>query len=290
MNQYIAFLEVLACNSFSDAARALGYTQSAVSQMIKSLEDELGVTLLLRSRTGVTLTYEGELLLPYIRDVANAHRMLSERAADFSGLHSGTIRIGVFTSISSRLLPPVMKRFKEEHPNIRFELHQGVYSEVEEWVRTGVVDFGFTDASRAAPFESEPVFQDSMLAVLPEGHALGENIFVNVEQLAQEPFILLDEGRGGGSLHDVVAAHPEFDVQYRVADDYTILTMVENGLGIAVLPELVLKNTNRRVLARQLQPELRRTLSVIYRKRAGLSTASRAFLRGVTAAMSNGVA
>lgn len=285
MNQYLALLRVLECNSFSDAARVMGYTQSAVSQMIKVLEEELGVTLLLRSRTGVTLTREGELLLPYIRDVANAHRMLSEQAANFHGLQSGTIRIGTFTSVSSRLLPPVMKAFKEAHPNLRFELHQGVYSEIEEWVRTGVVDFGFTDASRVTPFVCEPVFRDTMLAVLPEGHPLGENIFVQVGQLKQEPFILLDEGRGGGIVHDMVAAHPEIDVQYHVADDYSILTMVENRLGIAILPELVLKNTNHRVIARQLQPQLRRTLGVIYPKREGLSTAARAFLRELRTAL-----
>lgn len=285
MNQYLALLRVLECNSFSDAARVMGYTQSAVSQMIKALEEELGVTLLLRSRTGVTLTREGELLLPYIRDVANARRMLSEQAANFHGLQSGTIRIGTFTSVSSRLLPPVMKAFKEAHPNLRFELHQGVYSEIEEWVRTGVVDFGFTDASRVTPFVCEPVFRDTMLAVLPEGHPLGENIFVQVGQLKQEPFILLDEGRGGGIVHDMVAAHPEIDVQYHVADDYSILTMVENRLGIAILPELVLKNTNHRVIARQLQPQLRRTLGVIYPKREGLSTAARAFLRELRTAL-----
>lgn len=285
MNQYLALLRVLECNSFSDAARVMGYTQSAVSQMIKALEEELSVTLLLRSRTGVTLTREGELLLPYIRDVANAHRMLSEQAANFHGLQSGTIRIGTFTSVSSRLLPPVMKAFKEAHPNLRFELHQGVYSEIEEWVRTGVVDFGFTDASRVTPFVCEPVFRDTMLAVLPEGHPLGENIFVRVGQLKQEPFILLDEGRGGGIVHDMVAAHPEIDVQYHVADDYSILTMVENRLGIAILPELVLKNTNHRVIARQLQPQLRRTLGVIYPKREGLSTAARAFLRELRTAL-----
>lgn len=285
MNQYIAFLKVLECNSFSDAARALGYTQSAVSQMMKSLEEELGVTLLIRSRTGVALTYEGELLLPYVRDVANAHRMLTEHAGNFSGLQCGVVRIGTFTSISSWLLPPVMKQFKEAHPNIRFELHQGVYSEIEEWVRTGVVDFGFTDTSRVTPFACEPILRDTMLAVLPEGHLLGENIFVSVEQLAGEPFILLDEGRGGGKVHDMVAAHPQIDVQYRVADDYSILTMVENHLGIAVLPEMVLKNTNCSVLGRQLQPPLERTVGVIFQKRSGLSTAARAFLRALTAAV-----
>ena len=84
MNRYIAFLKVFERNSFSDAARDLGYTQSAVSQMIKSLEEELGVTLLVRSRSGVALTYEGRHLLPYIRDTVNAYRMLQSQAAGFS--------------------------------------------------------------------------------------------------------------------------------------------------------------------------------------------------------------
>ena len=112
MNRYIAFLKVFERNSFSDAARDLGYTQSAVSQMIKSLEEELGVTLLVRSRSGVALTYEGRHLLPYIRDTVNAYRMLQSQAAGFSGLEQGTIRLGTFTSVSSFLLPPAMERFR----------------------------------------------------------------------------------------------------------------------------------------------------------------------------------
>ena len=122
MNRYIAFLKVFERNSFSDAARDLGYTQSAVSQMIKSLEEELGVTLLVRSRSGVALTYEGRHLLPYIRDTVNAYRMLQSQAAGFSGLEQGTIRLGTFTSVSSFLLPPAMERFRSQHSGIRFEL------------------------------------------------------------------------------------------------------------------------------------------------------------------------
>ena len=130
MNRYIAFLKAFERNSFSDAARDLGYTQSAVSQMIKSLEAELGVTLLVRSRSGVTLTYEGRHLLPYIRDTVNAYRMLQSQAAGFSGLEQGTIRLGTFTSVSSFLLPPAMERFRREHSGIRFELYQGLYYEI----------------------------------------------------------------------------------------------------------------------------------------------------------------
>ena len=170
MNRYIAFLKAFERNSFSDAARDLGYTQSAVSQMIKSLEAELGVTLLVRSRSGVTLTYEGRHLLPYIRDTVNAYRMLQSQAAGFSGLEQGTIRLGTFTSVSSFLLPPAMERFRRQHSRIRFELYQGLYYEIEDWVRDGVVDFGFTDMLRTTPFPCEPIYQDTMLAVLPEGH------------------------------------------------------------------------------------------------------------------------
>ena len=243
MNRYIAFLKVFERNSFSDAARDLGYTQSAVSQMIKSLEEELGVTLLVRSRSGVALTYEGRHLLPYIRDTVNAYRMLQSQAAGFSGLEQGTIRLGTFTSVSSYLLPPAMERFRRLHSGIRFELYQGLYYEIEDWVREGVVDFGFTDMLRTTPFPCEPIYQDTMLAVLPEGHPLGENIFIQVDELAAEPFILLEEGRGGGCIRDLLTRHPQINVQYRVADDYTILNLVENNLGVSILPEAVLRRS-----------------------------------------------
>ena len=263
MNRYIAFLKAFERNSFSDAARDLGYTQSAVSQMIKSLEAELGVTLLVRSRSGVALTYEGRHLLPYIRDTVNAYRMLQSQAAGFSGLEQGTIRLGTFTSVSSYLLPPAMERFRRLHSGIRFELYQGLYYEIEDWVREGVVDFGFTDMSRTTPFACEPIYQDTMLAVLAEGHPLGENIFIQVDELAAEPFILLEEGRGGGCIRELLARHPQINVQYRVADDYTILNLVENNLGVSILPEAVLRRSGRRVIARRLSPELQRTVGVV---------------------------
>lgn len=278
MNRYIAFLKAFERNSFSDAARDLGYTQSAVSQMIKSLEAELGVTLLVRSRSGVTLTYEGRHLLPYIRDTVNAYRMLQSQAAGFSGLEQGTIRLGTFTSVSSFLLPPAMERFRRQHSRIRFELYQGLYYEIEDWVREGVVDFGFTDMSRTTPFACEPIYQDTMLAVLPEGHPLGENIFIQIDELAAEPFILLEEGRGGGCIRELLVRHPQINVQYRVADDYTILNMVESRLGVSILPEAVLRRSGQRLTARRLSPELQRTIGVIYKQKTGLSTAGQLFL------------
>ena len=145
-------------------------------------------------------------------------------------------------------------------------------------MREGVVDFGFTDMSRTTPFACEPIYRDTMLAVLPEGHPLGENIFIQVDELAAEPFILLEEGRGGGCIRELLAHHPQINVQYRVADDYTILNMVESRLGVSILPEAVLRRSGQRITARRLAPELQRTIGVIYKQKTGLSTAGQLFL------------
>ena len=278
MIAYHALLQVLESNSFSLAARSLGYTQSAVSQMIKSLEAELGVTLLVRSRTGVSLTREGEAMLPYIRDVVRAHRALSDQAAALRGLAQGVVRIGSFNSVSSSLLPRAIQRFKQQHPAIRFELHQGLYQELEGLVRGGVVDFSFTDLCRPTEFASRELFADAYLAVLAEDHPLLRFDPIPRSEFVREPFILLDEGRGGATLKDFLAEHPDLDVQYRVGDDYSVLNMVQNRLGVAVLPEMVARHAPPGVAVRQLLPPLRRRVGIIFRKETELSAAARAFL------------
>ena len=278
MVSYLALLQVLESNSFSLAAKTLGYTQSAVSQMIKSLEAELGVTMLVRSRTGVALTREGEAMLPYIRDVARAHQALSDQAASLRGLEQGVVRIGSFNSVSSSLLPRAIQRFKQLHPAIRFELHQGLYQELEGLVRGGVVDFSFTDLCRPTEFAARELFEDAYLAVLPMDHPLLRFDPIPRAEFVREPFILLDEGRGGATLRVFLAEHPDLDVQYRVGDDYSVLNMVENRLGVAVLPEMVARHAPSGVAVRQLHPPLRRRVGVIYRKETELSSAARAFL------------
>ena len=278
MVSYHALLQVLESNSFSLAAKTLGYTQSAVSQMIKSLETELGVTLLVRSRTGVALTREGEAMLPYIRDVARAHQALTDQAASLRGLEQGVVRIGSFNSVSSSLLPRAIQRFKQLHPAIRFELHQGLYQELEGLVRGGVVDFSFTDLCRPTEFAARELFEDAYLAVLPMDHPLLRFDPIPRAEFVREPFILLDEGRGGATLGAFLSDHPDLDVQYRVGDDYSVLNMVENRLGVAVLPEMVARHAPSGVAVRQLNPPLRRRVGVIYRKETELSSAARAFL------------
>ena len=101
MQRYEVFLTVLNLGSFTAAANRLGYSQSAVSKMIASLEDELSIPLLRRTRAGLTLTPEGERLLPAIRTAVANYQSMKAIAGEINGLESGEIRIGVFASISS---------------------------------------------------------------------------------------------------------------------------------------------------------------------------------------------
>ena len=102
MIRYEAFVKITENGSFTKTAEDLGYTQSAVSQMIKNLEEELDTSLVIRSRKGVTLTPDGEEFLPYIKNVYNAHRELIEKRNEMRGLESGIIRMGTFSSVSSK--------------------------------------------------------------------------------------------------------------------------------------------------------------------------------------------
>jgi DNA-binding transcriptional LysR family regulator len=197
MNRYDAFIKITETGSFTKAAAELGYTQSAISQMVHSLEEELSTTLILRSRKGITLTPDGEEFLPYIYAVYNSRRELIEKHREVQGLQKGIIRIGTFSSVSCNWLPGLMKDFKARYPSVNFELHQGEYTSIANWVKEGIIDFGFVNpnADAVSNLNTIPLQQDEMLAVIPSNHPLVSNEFVSLKELEKEPFILLDEGQ-----------------------------------------------------------------------------------------------
>ncbi len=103
MNRYSAFIKIIETGSFTKAAQELGYTQSAVSQMVRSLEEELSTTLILRSRKGLTLTPDAEEFLPYMKALHNSYRELLEKRREMQGLQTGIIRIGTFSQCFQQL-------------------------------------------------------------------------------------------------------------------------------------------------------------------------------------------
>lgn len=279
MNRYVAFMKVIEKGSFTKAAEELGYTQSAVSQMIHSLESELSTTLIFRSRKGISLTPDGNEFLPYITNVYNAYRELVEKKNEMEGLESGIIRIGTFSSVSCHWLPPLMKEFKKQYPNVHFQLQQGEYTSIEQLIKEQSVDFGFINPE-AVTFDLHtiPLKDDRMLAVLPSSHPLAHVDKVSLEDLSHEPYILLDEGDYSEPLEIFKHNDLEPNIQYRVHDDYTIMSMVENELGISILPELILNKVNYDFVIKEITPPIVRTIAIAYKNKNVLPIASRSFI------------
>ncbi|CQR73961.1 HTH-type transcriptional activator CmpR [Sporomusa ovata DSM 2662] len=278
MNRYNAFIVIIETGSFTKAAEKLGYTQSAISQMVRSLEQELSTKLLLRSRKGIALTSDGEELLPYIKKLHNSYCELMEKRKEMQGLQSGIVRIGTFTSVSCHWLPKLMKDFKEHYPSVNFELHQGEYTSIAQWIKEGSVDFGFVNPDAVSDLTTIPLRQDEMLAILPSNHPLVSHEKVSLKELSNEPFILLNEGELSEPLEFFKQSNLQPNIQYRVIDDYTIMSMIENELGISILPKLVLNRINYNIIIKEISPPIVRTIGIAFKHKMALPIASRYFI------------
>ena len=278
MIRYEAFVKITENGSFTKTAEDLGYTQSAVSQMIKNLEEELDTSLVIRSRKGVTLTPDGEEFLPYIKNVYNAHRELIEKRNEMRGLESGIIRMGTFSSVSSNWLPGLIKKFKETYPSVHFDIKQGEYTNISNWVKDGSVDFGFVTPEATDGLTVVPLKTDEMMAVVNINHPLAHKAEVTMEELAKDSYILLDEGKVSEPMEYFKANNIEPNIQFVVFDDYTIMSMVEQNLGVSVLPKLVLSRHPHHIAVRQIKPAIKRTIAIAYKNKNVLPIASRYFI------------
>ena len=279
MQKYIALLKVIEVGSFTKAAALFGYTQPALSQMIASLEKELSIKILYRSRYGIRLTPEGHRLYPSIQNAVLQYEAMRRTANEIRGLDSGIVRIGTVSSISCHWLPGIIRAFWQEHPNIQIVLHQGDYTSIPEWVRTGAVDFGFVNPHAVKGMETTIIKSGVFRAILPKNHPLTEKKFLTLNDLEAEPFLLLEEGVYSEPLEAFHAAGITPKIKLRVHDDYSILSMVEQGLGVSILTELVLHKTNYNVVSVPIEPAIVRTMSIVTKDKNTLPLASKTFIQ-----------
>ena len=237
--KYEAFLRIVDMGSLSAAAAALGYTQSAVSHMLLSLEKELGLRLITRSRAGVHLTDAGERLLPVVRTLLADNEQLGQTVAALHGLDAGTVRIGAFTSVAVHWLPGIIKSFQQEYPRIEFKLMNGDYFDVENWLYGHEVDLGFVRMPFDGAYLCTPLVEDRLLAILPRGHRLAKEKRFPIRQAAYEPFISLPESSAQDTRMALEAAGVKPNIKFYTKDDYAIIAMVANGLGMSIVPELL---------------------------------------------------
>ena len=271
-------LETVRTGSFTRAAERLSYSQSGVSRMVGDLEADWGFKVLDRGREGVTLSADGRQVMPAVEALCDEFDHLRRRVDELRGLVCGTVRVGTFSSVATYLLPKVIGRFQDDYPGIGYELLMGDYTEIERWVAEGRCDLGFIPRPpRGNGIASRYVCDDELMAVVPAASPLAPCASVTLEQLAAEQFILLE--RGQDDEISPLFRHAGIVLSSRLStwDDYAIMAMVEGGLGVSILPALILRRCQFDVAVRPLAERPRRQISVIYRM-ADLSLAASRFL------------
>lgn len=282
LGKFEVVVTVMESGSLTKAGEVLGLTQSAISHAIASLEREYGFTILTRGRTGVSLTSNGERLLKYMREILKWHDQMMQEVSAINGIEVGTVRIGTFTSVSTQWLPGILKQFQDQYPEIEIKLHEGYYDDIEHWVLTGAIDFGFVSVPTLEGLETIPLHRDRMYVLLHENHPLAGQESLSLNDLQQEIFIMPKPGCDNDiqRIFKQYAFTPQ--VKYELGDDHAIIAMVQNGLGISILPEMILFRLPSNIRAIPLQGEHFRTLGMAVLSLEQMSPASRRFLTAVT--------
>ena len=278
LQKYLSFVKTVEYGSFTKAAEMLNYTQSGISRMIADLEKEWGITLLERSKYGVKPTSDGMKLLPYAQNLCADFDKLKMQVDELNGLQSGLIRIGTFSSVATHWLPNIIKEFQKDYPNIDYELLLGDYTEIEEWIHTGRVDCGFLRLPTHPDFETIFLEKDKLMAIIPENHPLKDSEKFPATALCNEPFMLLEKGAKAEISEIFERKNLTPNVKFTTWDDYAIMSMVESGLGIAILPELILKRVPYRIIAKELDVQAYRNIGLALRDKKTASLAVKRFI------------
>jgi len=282
IKKYETFVKVVELGSLTRAAEAMGCTQSAVSHTLNDLEEEFGFPVLQRSRGGARLTENGARVLPSIRGILNDYEQLNQTVALIRGLDTGGIRIGTVSSVGVHWLPGILKEFGAEHPGIEFKLYSGDYGDVNQWLAEGSIDVGFLSLPAEAPnCESVPLMEDRLLAVLPKDHPMAGLPRFPVAQMADEPFISLLESSDHDARKVLEAAGIRPNVRFTTKDDYAIIAMVEQGLGVSIMPELLLERQTDAVVTMELLPRASRLIGIAIPAGSRNHPATRSFVEFV---------
>ncbi|WP_134684339.1 LysR family transcriptional regulator [Brevibacillus migulae] len=280
--KYQIFVRVVELGSLTKAGEMLHLTQSAISHALSGLEQELGVTLLTRSRAGIRLTDNGERLLPHFKEIVKLNEKLYQEVAFINGLEIGKVRIGTFSSVSIHWLPSILKEYRDQFPLIETKLLDGNYREIENWIVTGEVDFGFVNLPTQEPLEVIPLKKDRMLCILAANHDLRTQSSIRLEQIKDLPFIMPAAGCDTDVRRIFTQRKLSPNIQYELEDDHAIMSMVQNGLGISILPETILLQSHYDLCLRPLHEEHFRSIGIAAVSFKNVSPAAKKFIDFIT--------
>lgn len=253
-----AILLAVEKSSMAQAAAEFSYTPSALSHMADSLEQELGVKLLSRTPSGVSLTEEGKQLQDKLQAVVDAEQSLLAAAKKLTDSSECELRIGTYASISNTILPEVLKPFKEKHPEIRVSI--AVRDKLSDWFEKGNGDVIFGDEVALRKSKAVLTVEDPYVAVVPKDWFIGRHSVCR-EELYNFPFIFVNHS----IFHNYFKEECFRElIRFDSMDYLSVVSLVKEGIGVAVLPNLVVRNQRKAVRVLKLKPEMSRQLGFAY--------------------------
>ena len=276
--QLRALHAVALTGSVTRAAEQLLMTQPAVSHAIRSLERELGVSLLVRRSDGVSLTSVGESVAERASIILSQLEGLRADVAAAAETQALPLRIGGLASTNARVMPQLLHEFAAAHPDVRVTLLEGSDSEVLDWLRTGAVDVA---AVAEAPDDllAAPLAVDELLAVVPVDHPLAARGSVPLSELGHEPFVMPAGGCAPLISSLARSAGVRLRRHYEVRDTVSITAMVRERLGVTIMPELSIPDDRSGLRVLPLEPRAHRRLALAVLRDAEPLPAALALMR-----------
>ena len=283
---------VVETESFTKTADALHITQSGVSHSIASLEDELEIKLVKSNKRSVSLTEAGEKIYILAKDILSRIDSSKEEISALKNLQTGKLKLGCFQSVSVRILPGVLKVFKQKYPGIEVSWFEGTDLEVKDWIINEAVDIGFVvspsvslpalsicEDKRAGKdgLKTVPLLEDKMLGIFPAKHPLCSKKHINIKELAGEHLITFKGSSCGtlvaSNLINIINNIDEIK-KIEVRNISTVIEMVRGGIGVAIMPELAVPQNYAGICSVPLNPEIKREIALAYRSSSSLDSLS----------------
>lgn len=278
INHCRIFLKVVECGSISSAALETGYTQSAVSYIVKNLEQEMGVKLVNRERTGITLTKNGMMLLPGFRSIVSAGILLDNSLFELANLLAGEVVLAGSYSTKIIFFLPVIEKFHAIYPKVTFKFLDGSGQMIERYLSEGIADLGIYTYQKSTKLHYVFIKDDPLLAILPSDCAdYPEGVFP-INDISRHDFITTSFNDEYNILEELNRNQIICNTPIMMDDTFTAVSAVERHLGITILPELSMKTKSQyNVRCIGLDPPRHRRLCLFVRDLEALTPAARKF-------------
>lgn len=274
-----ALLMAVDLGSFTKAAEVLGYTQSGLTHMMNSLENEVGFTLLERGRSGVRLTEEGERIAPAVREFLQANARLDSVIEQVASSRTEIIRVSAYASIAMHWLPGIIQRFREECPDVDVDIRMADHVDVPyELLAQGKMDAILVSPQDEGQYEWVHLADDPMFAVLPRDFDTQGMTAFPLAAFEARDFIMPSQGFD----KDIMRIFNRIGVKPHIlptwVDDPTVISMVSHGLGVSMMTELTVRGRTDGVKLLPVEPASSRELGLAVRSLDAASDGLRHFI------------